>query len=685
MELVSLTMKNIRSHTNTVVPFWKLKVAVVIGKRGNNFNASNGTGKSTIPNTIKTAMFGPDSDEDVLKWGEDRGVIKLKFIEGNTLYLIKRVFIRRGEKTKVKLFLKQKNDGVWESLTESGIGSKAKTQEKICDIIKSDEEIYLNTSHVREGEIDSLMRMKASDRRDIFSRPEGLLVYQEAFKVVKRDVTKLNGEFKISAERVNDFKDQYNSRFDSIDTIEDLKNELNEKRKKFTKLKESLSEFEKNRDKQTESESAKKQIKILSDAIDSAEAAVVEIEKKNSDILKKGKIADGEIDNINKKIRKKKGDELTSEKIDVNADHEKIKDKIKQRKLTLSENRELLKHLQRKCDKCGNELTDKQYKKERERLRESIESMSSELEELYEKKQKLKSRLNEVNDSLDEIDDLEEERDNYQTILNAYSDVFNKLEQARINSKAVHDSNIDKINELKKEIVEDGNDEDYEELKEEYDDYSRSIAVFESRIEKQEETNDEKRIELKKFKKLIKHRNKIKKQLKVASLVKNMFAPTGIQSDIISEAVPDLEEYTNDILSKFENSDLQLKIHTEDKKGNDTFDWEVINKGNSVKYRDISSGEKMRVSFAFRIGNSMRCSYTKGCKFDFLIIDEIHALDPEGLEEFVDIIKNLSKIFKHVIVISHLQEIKEYFSTQILVTQKGTDSTVKITRNNTVL
>ncbi len=364
---------------------------------------------------------------------------------------------------------------------------------------------------------------------------------------------------------------------------------------------------------------------------------------------------------------------------------EKKKDKIRELKLTLRDSQDELDNLEQKCSKCGNELTLKQYKAERVRLKDLVSDISDGIENLYNKKEELKEELSEINESIDEIEDLEEEKDNYQSVLSMYSEVWSKLEQAKINAKDVKTKNDEKVNGLKTKIVKDEGEDDYDELKDEYDEASKSVTLAEDRIVKQKEINNEKVIELKKFRRFIKTRNSLKKKLRILALVKSMFSSTGIQSDIINEAIPELEEYSNDILSKFENSDLQLKIFTEDLKGNDTFDWEVTNKGQRLSYRAISSGEKMRVSFAFRIGNGLRCSHVKGCKFNFLIIDEIHALDHEGLEEFVDIIKALSSMFKHILVISHLEEIKQYFSTQILVTQKGTDSKVKIIKNNAVL
>ena len=141
----------------------------------------------------------------------------------------------------------------------------------------------------------------------------------------------------------------------------------------------------------------------------------------------------------------------------------------------------------------------------------------------------------------------------------------------------------------------------------------------------------------------------------------------------MKEAVPELEQYTNDVLGKFEKSDIQLKIVTDD----EAFDWRIKNRGQDLSYNSLSGGEKLRANFAFRIGNGIRCSHVKGCDLDFLLIDEIADLDTDGIEDFVQIVKELSKIFKHIVVISHIPEIKEYFNHQIIVSQKNNTSKIQ--------
>ena len=676
MELQFLRLKNFRSHADSPLDFKKFNVCVILGCRGNNFDSSNGSGKSSIFEAVTWCLFGNTSEKDIdfLKWGEKEGFVKLKFIERGSSYLVKRTLKKNKDKITSKLIFKVKKDGIWEELTEHGIGAKINTQRKIMDLIKADEEIFLNTSYIRQGDIGSFMKLRPRERREVFSRPEGLMVYQKAYKLVRKEFLEEKTTLKVTVEKIADFKSNYRVRFSDEGDLSQLMSEYEELKKKKESIQRRIDEVEESKKKHSESESAKEQIKILQKAIDKEESKVKEIKEEYEDVLENGKQIEEDIDVMEKKLVKMDRDGLIAERTQLDSAIEAAEEKIDGLKESIAKKQVQLKKIKMVCSECGAELDEEQFQEKKSKLKKEIEEMSSSLESLYEENNTASEKIESLEKKIKASDGLVKDISKLKSRLEMYNIALNKLDQAKKDLKVVKSDNEDKIASLKKKVVNDeSEDVTFETLKERYDSVSQKIGRMKEKVVSLKQVNEEKKEERLKFKKLVEEKNAIKKNVQALQYVSDMFSNTGIQAQIVKEAVPELEQYTNDVLGKFEKSDIQLKIVTDD----EAFDWRIKNRGQDLSYNSLSGGEKLRANFAFRIGNGIRCSHVKGCDLDFLLIDEIADLDTDGIEDFVQIVKELSKIFKHIVVISHIPEIKEYFNHQIIVSQKNNTSKIQ--------
>jgi exonuclease SbcC len=71
-----------------------------------------------------------------------------------------------------------------------------------------------------------------------------------------------------------------------------------------------------------------------------------------------------------------------------------------------------------------------------------------------------------------------------------------------------------------------------------------------------------------------------------------------------------------------------------------------------------------------------------GKKSHTLIIDErIAALDQEGINEFIEIIKYLQDQYKKIIIVSHITELKDAFSEIMLVKKTQNGSKISLLNN----
>ena len=81
-----------------------------------------------------------------------------------------------------------------------------------------------------------------------------------------------------------------------------------------------------------------------------------------------------------------------------------------------------------------------------------------------------------------------------------------------------------------------------------------------------------------------------------------------------------------------------------------------------------SGGEAFRVDFAIRVALSKLLANRAGTQLKTLVIDEgFGTQDARGLEQLVEAIKMISKDFEKILVITHLEALKEAFPVRIEV------------------
>ena len=100
-----------------------------------------------------------------------------------------------------------------------------------------------------------------------------------------------------------------------------------------------------------------------------------------------------------------------------------------------------------------------------------------------------------------------------------------------------------------------------------------------------------------------------------------------------------------------------------------------LNYGDSKRVIECGSGmEKMISSLALRVALSNISSLPKS---DMLIIDEgFGALDDSNIEACIRMLNSLKKWFRHILVISHVDAVKDSVDNVIEIVSKGKDSLV---------
>ncbi len=161
------------------------------------------------------------------------------------------------------------------------------------------------------------------------------------------------------------------------------------------------------------------------------------------------------------------------------------------------------------------------------------------------------------------------------------------------------------------------------------------------------------------------------------------FGKGGVQALIIEAALPEIEEEANRLLSRMTDNRMHVKIETQREKktggAQETLDINIADELGTRPYELFSGGEAFRINFALRIALSKLLAHRAGAPLPILFIDEgFGTQDEAGREKLLEAINSIQSDFERIIVITHIEELKEAFPVRIQVTKTEEGSTFSI-------
>ena len=140
---------------------------------------------------------------------------------------------------------------------------------------------------------------------------------------------------------------------------------------------------------------------------------------------------------------------------------------------------------------------------------------------------------------------------------------------------------------------------------------------------------------------------------------------------LISSYLPKINKEIESILSGV----TSFKVKILDDENNNNLNV-YIDYGDSIRIIECGSGmEKMMASIAIRVALTNISSLPKS---DIFIIDEgFGALDASNIEACAKLLSSLKKYFKTILIISHIDAIKDVVDKNLEVTVRGNDSYVE--------
>ena len=161
------------------------------------------------------------------------------------------------------------------------------------------------------------------------------------------------------------------------------------------------------------------------------------------------------------------------------------------------------------------------------------------------------------------------------------------------------------------------------------------------------------------------------------------FGRNGVPAMIIETAIPELEAEANDLLSRMSDGRMTIRFGTqrETVAGDlvETLDIEIADELGARDYELYSGGEAFRINFAIRIALSKMLARRAGAQLRTLFIDEgFGSQDADGRDKLVDAINKIQSDFDLILVITHIDELRESFPVHLLVEKTANGSIVTI-------
>ena len=639
---------------------------------------TNARGKSSIIGALAYGLFnttdrGSIKNIHIINSRKNMCKCNINLTIGGKKFRIERKTVKKITKsgswapTTLKLYRLDSDDNIIEDLTEE---QRRETEKIIRKMIGTADE-FLMTSLAAQGEINTFIKEKATARKAILTNFLDLQIFEQIVDAVKKDSASIRAQSKMFE----------NNDWDLC--INETTSQLSDDKKTKREIEQLLKQIDRKID-------AVKSEMYAEDADTFvSEEYVLELSRKLKRRKVESKVIDDRLLEIHEETKNNRFKlEKVKEFLDL-FDIEAVKNKrIIQRKLEIKlsdftrsfeiQKKELdnIKKSVKKLDTvpCGVMFPSCKFIKESHRNKSKLEKQETNVTTLMSKVSDLEILFEEMKE-----EQLEEKIEKYTQIIQKKSSIEVILssfdvEVAQLNGSL---SNLSKlIPKLESELADAKSKlstednaiinrckEKLSELNERKKSTSRKRDVIMTEITKN-------KINIERLKENKITFDKLHSELKVYDALVQAMSNKGIPLQLINTMLPAINAELAKILLGVVNFTVELDSNLE----SNSMDI-YINYGDSRRIIELGSGmEKMIASLAIRVA---LINVSSMSKTNSLIIDEgFGSLDELNLEACGRLLKSLKKWFRNIIVISHVDEIKDNVDFTLDIEKKGKDSYV---------
>lgn len=185
---------------------------------------------------------------------------------------------------------------------------------------------------------------------------------------------------------------------------------------------------------------------------------------------------------------------------------------------------------------------------------------------------------------------------------------------------------------------------------------------------------------------LVAEREDLARQIGRYKTLERAFSKDGVPALLIEQALPEIEARANELLDRLSAGTMSVRFVTQkgykDKRREDlkeTLEIQIIDSAGPRDYETYSGGEAFRVNFAIRLALAQVLAARKGARLQMLVIDEgFGSQDVQGRQRLIEAIRAVQNDFAKILIITHLEDLKDAFPTRIEVEKGSRGSSVRI-------
>ena len=640
----------------------------------------NAQGKSSIPGTIMYSLFnttdrGPIKNLHIINTRKDYCKASVEFQAGNETYLSERQSVKHQTKsgvqhavTHLNLFRLDQDGNPVEDIS----GEQRRDSDKALRSLIGTSDDFLLTSFAAQGEMNTFLKERATARKNILSKFLNLQVFDTLNLLARESSSSIKSELRrtpaLDIRAAIEAKER-----ESVvlhDDIVGLEREKNSIEAHVKKLRSIL---------ERESPGSSHSL----DDIRNYENDLADLSQKIAKNKEELERANFERDDLKLKIEKT---EVILTTVDISALRsdieraERISTKINDAQNKLKLESESLQRMERSVGKlsdvpCGDKFPTCKYIKDSHADRLLIPKHRASLDEIN-------ALIDDLKQSFD-ASDLGEMRARYEK----FNSIESKLPAARTSFTA-HESRAKSLESLRESLEKESQRvskllqeiraaisvsalEEVKKMQLEVDGQERKSQDLAKRILKDNQRIGAVDSEMSRLKQDIERIEKLQSDWKVFETILAATGKDGIPLQIIASQLPRINNEIAKVLTGVSNFSVDLVANEEDG------DLEIfIDYGDSRRPIELSSGmEKMISSLAIRTALIEVSAIPKP---DLFIIDEgFGALDDTNLESCARLLTSLKRNFKNMLVISHVDSIKDIVDNVIEISHDGIDASVR--------
>ena len=645
----------------------------IIGLFGNNRS-----GKSSIPGTLMYNLFnttdrGAIKNQDLVNIRKGSCKSSAKITIGFEKYLVERETTKKTNKkniTSASTNLKLTSLNNFEDETEE---QRRETEKTLKKLIGTPED-FLYTSFASQGEMNTFIKEKNSARKTILSKFLNIKIYEELYKQSREDYIVLKNRLNTKNEK------------DWSGLILNATNEISSNRKEIATLEENTAKLRNNLitynielnniKNKTKKHPSGYTLLTAQNEKEFLDNKIKTIRLKKEEINESIKNANDALSKISKFKNSFSIEDLNNEKERLVVVEKKLnifKNELnvnKQNKKNIVNELKILDQVpcEDKFPNCKFIKKAHEGKKEISVANKTILEIEANILELNSIIGNLKEK--EINQKIKKFENILNKE--YKLNIDIESFLLKlDIKEKEINSVLNKIENINNIlNELKELntdqfiIKENSLQRTIESIQSKINKSTLNILEYNKDIFKLEEDIKNYAYEKEDYFKLI-------EDFRIYDIFSSCVSKKGIPTMLINSYLPKINNEINSILNGVVN--FKVFIEEDDKGSNLNV---YIDYGDSKRIIECASGmEKMISSIAIRVALINISSLAKS---DIFIIDEgFGALDDSNIESCSRLLNSLKKYFKSIIIISHIDAIKDIVDKNIEITIKGKDSHVR--------